>query len=79
MSVTDVRHSLDSLEERSRAIERSVEGLERVPERLDGTDDAIQAMRSTVDALSARLSFPQLAVFGVVVAIVVALLIRWWR
>jgi len=78
-SVTDVRHVLDSLEERSRAIERSVEGLERVPERLDRTDDALQAMRSTVDALSARLSFPQLAVFGVVVAIVVALLIRWWR
>ncbi len=78
-SVTGVRHSLDSLEERSRVIERSVEGLETVPERLDRTDDALQAMRSTVEALSARLSFPQLAVFGAVVAIVVALLIRWWR
>jgi hypothetical protein len=77
-NVTDIRRSLDSLEERSRAIERSLEGLE-LPERLDRTDDALQAMRSSVEALSARFSFPRLAVFAAIVAIVVALLTRWWR
>ncbi|MBI2200061.1 MAG: hypothetical protein HYU42_15920 [Candidatus Rokubacteria bacterium] len=77
--VAGVKRCLDRLEERSGVIERSVDRLERLPERLDRTDDALQAMRSTVEGLSARLSFPQLAVFGVIVAIVVTLMIRWWR
>jgi hypothetical protein len=78
-SVVDVKRSLDCLEERSGVIERSVDRLERLPEQLDRSDEALQAMRSIVEALSARVSFPQLAVFGVIVAIVVTLLIRWWR
>lgn len=77
--VAGVKRSLDGLEERSGVIGGSVDRLERLPERLDATHDALQAMRSTIEGLSAHLSFPQLAVFGLIVAIVVTLMTKWWR
>ncbi len=72
---------LDEIGQSVKDVRQSLAGLEQVPERLDHTDDALQAMRSAVEAFAGRriASFSELVLLAFLIAVVVTLLIRWWR